>query len=104
MERLLANRAVEDTPEELVRRLREPLPEPPPAFVPALFGEVDPQRVADLIAALPVRERLLFTLRFHDHLTLAEIGDVFGISRERVRQIESNVIQKMRQVLGAGSE
>ena len=30
-------------------------------------------------------------------LTLKEVGDVYGITRERVRQIESRLIQKLRQ-------
>jgi RNA polymerase sigma-32 factor len=30
-------------------------------------------------------------------VTLQEIGDRYGISRERVRQIEKNVIKKMRE-------
>ena len=29
--------------------------------------------------------------------TLQEIGDRYGISRERVRQVEKNIIKKMRE-------
>jgi RNA polymerase sigma-32 factor len=29
-------------------------------------------------------------------MTLQEIGDQYGISRERVRQVEKNIIKKMR--------
>ena len=31
-----------------------------------------------------------------DPITLQDIGDKYGISRERVRQIEKNIIKKMR--------
>jgi RNA polymerase sigma-32 factor len=30
-------------------------------------------------------------------VTLQEIGDRYGISRERVRQVEKNIIKKMRE-------
>ena len=45
------------------------------------------------------RELEIFDLRiFSDNpVTLQEIGDRYGISRERVRQIEKNVIKKMRE-------
>ncbi len=45
------------------------------------------------------REIEIFELRiFSDNpVTLQEIGDRYGISRERVRQIEKNIIRKMRE-------
>jgi RNA polymerase sigma-32 factor len=32
-----------------------------------------------------------------DPLTLQEIGDRYGVTRERARQIESRIIQKLRE-------
>ncbi|MFO7666253.1 MAG: RNA polymerase factor sigma-32 [Desulfobacterales bacterium] len=45
------------------------------------------------------RENEIFDLRIFsdDPATLQEIGDRYGISRERVRQIEKNIITKMRE-------
>jgi RNA polymerase sigma-32 factor len=45
------------------------------------------------------REMEIFDLRiFSDNpVTLQEIGDRYGISRERVRQVEKNIIKKMRE-------
>jgi len=45
------------------------------------------------------REIEIFELRiFSDNpMTLQEIGDRYGISRERVRQVEKNIIKKMRE-------
>ncbi|MBW1940005.1 MAG: RNA polymerase factor sigma-32 [Deltaproteobacteria bacterium] len=45
------------------------------------------------------REIEIFDLRiFSDNpVTLQEIGDRYGISRERVRQVEKNIIKKMRE-------
>ncbi len=47
------------------------------------------------------RENEIFDLRiFSDSpATLQEIGDRYGISRERVRQIEKNIITKMREFI-----
>jgi len=45
------------------------------------------------------RENEIFDLRIFsdDPATLQEIGDRYGISRERVRQVEKNIITKMRE-------
>ncbi|MBC8393540.1 MAG: RNA polymerase subunit sigma-70, partial [Deltaproteobacteria bacterium] len=45
------------------------------------------------------RECEIFDLRiFSDNpVTLQEIGDRYGISRERVRQIEKNIIKKIKE-------
>ena len=58
---------------------------------------------ADIIlAALAVRERLVLEQRFGlvdgVERTLAEIGEVMKISRERVRQIEGQALHKLRQI------
>ncbi len=47
------------------------------------------------------RENEIFDLRiFSDNpATLQEIGDRYGISRERVRQLEKNIINKMREFI-----
>lgn len=47
------------------------------------------------------RENEIFDLRiFSDNpVTLQEIGDRYGISRERVRQLEKNIIVKMREFI-----
>ena len=48
---------------------------------------------------MTVREKEIFDMRiFSDTpVTLQEIGDRYGISRERVRQVEKNIIKKMRE-------
>ncbi len=59
----------------------------------------DIQRALD---ALPERERQVIELRYglrgHEPLTLEEVGRVFGITRERVRQIENNTLKKLKQL------
>ena len=56
-------------------------------------------KIAEFRKKMTKRELEIFDLRiFSDSpVTLQEIGDRYGISRERVRQIEKNVIKKMRE-------
>ena len=56
--------------------------------------------LGDALAELPARERKVLELRFglddDQPKTLREIGEVMGLSRERVRQIESRALNKLR--------
>ena len=60
--------------------------------------------VSAALDTLSARERLVLQLRFglgqgHQH-TLAEVGEQLQISRERVRQIENEALQKLRKMDG----
>jgi RNA polymerase primary sigma factor len=65
-----------------------------------LLRESFSRALADALAELPTRERKVLELRFgladDQPKTLREIGDVMGLSRERVRQIESRALNKLR--------
>ena len=56
-------------------------------------------RVADLISKLPYRERTILELRYGlgggQSLTLEEVGRRFGVTRERVRQIETRTLRRL---------
>jgi RNA polymerase primary sigma factor len=56
--------------------------------------------IDDALAELPERERRVLNLRFglsdDQPKTLREIGDIMKLSRERVRQIESRALNKLR--------
>ncbi len=56
-------------------------------------------KIAEFKKKLTDRELEIFESRiFSDSpVTLQEIGDQYGISRERVRQVEKNVVKKMRE-------
>ena len=68
-------------------------------LVAAMEGERRAQ-VEQLLSSLPQRERRVIELRFGlkdgQPLTLSDIGEQFGISRERVRQIEVKTLAKLR--------
>jgi len=58
------------------------------------------ERVQKLLDGLDERERKILVLRFgigeHETHTLEEVAQQFGITRERVRQIESTALHKIR--------
>jgi len=56
-------------------------------------------KISEFRKKLTKRELEIFDQRiFSDNpVTLQEIGDNYGISRERVRQVEKNIIKKMRE-------
>ena len=51
------------------------------------------------LASLPDRERMVIELRFglsgEQPATLEEVGRAFGVTRERIRQIENNTLKKL---------
>ncbi|MBF0331492.1 MAG: RNA polymerase sigma factor RpoD/SigA [Candidatus Omnitrophica bacterium] len=60
------------------------------------------ERARDILNELDDRERQIIAMRYGladgETRTLAEIADVLGVSRERVRQLEGSIIKKLRQI------
>jgi RNA polymerase primary sigma factor len=72
------------------------------AISPHAAAESDALRncLADVLSELTPREERILRLRFglggaSEH-TLAEIGETFGVTRERIRQIEAKALDKLR--------
>ena len=75
-------------------------------FMPAPDGEgvedgavwhVAKQEIQELcLQYLNTREARILEYRFQKGMTLVEIGEEMGITRERVRQIEGKALKKMR--------
>ncbi|HEY8476626.1 MAG TPA: RNA polymerase sigma factor RpoD [Chloroflexota bacterium] len=59
------------------------------------------EQVEDVLASLSGRERRVIALRFGlddgRQRTLEEVGREFGVTRERIRQIEAKALRKLRQ-------
>lgn len=53
-------------------------------------------RVLAVVATLPDRERSVIERRYLKGMTLDEIGQEDGLTRERVRQIEANALDRLR--------
>jgi len=74
-------------------------PAPPAAAANTLLA----QEIENLLNALPPREARVLELRFglldgRTH-TLKEVGEKFGVTRERIRQIETEALDRLR-ILG----
>jgi RNA polymerase sigma factor for flagellar operon FliA len=53
-------------------------------------------RVADAIARLPEREKLVVALYYYENLTLREIGEVLGVTESRVSQLHTRAVLRLR--------
>ncbi|MHB9033947.1 MAG: RNA polymerase sigma factor RpoD [Anaerolineae bacterium] len=58
------------------------------------------QQMHDILGSLTAREREVLSLRFGltdgEAHTLEEVGQLFGVTRERIRQIEAKALRKLR--------
>ena len=63
--------------------------------------EILKEKLAELRRTLPDKEKFIFDNRLmaEEPLTLQEIGDIYGISRERVRQIQVRITKKIKTYL-----
>ena len=61
------------------------------------------EKIRRILGTLTPREEMMMRMRFgiggNGEHTLEKIGDKFGITRERVRQIESKALGRMRRIL-----
>lgn len=76
--------------------------------VDELVNLFEKEEVEELLSMMDERSRKIIVLRFglKDGIpkTLAEVARHFGITRERVRQIEKEALRKMRQILVGGEK
>jgi len=61
-------------------------------------------RVADAIARLPEREKLVVALYYYENLTLREIGEVLAVTESRVSQLHTKAVLRLRSRLGEEAE
>ena len=53
-------------------------------------------RIAESIARLPEREKLVIALYYYENLTLREIGEVLGVTESRVSQMHTKAVLRLR--------
>ncbi len=53
-------------------------------------------RIAESIATLPEREKLVIALYYYENLTLREIGEVLGVTESRVSQLHTKAVLRLR--------
>jgi RNA polymerase sigma factor for flagellar operon FliA len=59
--------------------------------------------LADAIARLPEREKLVVALYYYENLTLREIGEVLGVTESRVSQLHTKAVLRLKSRLQAES-
>jgi RNA polymerase sigma factor for flagellar operon FliA len=57
--------------------------------------------LAEAIAQLPERERMVLTLYYYEELTMREVGATMGVVESRVSQLHSSAMARLRVALGA---
>jgi RNA polymerase primary sigma factor len=65
-----------------------------------LMSHTDHEMLREVLATLDARESRILTMRFGldggEPRTLEKLGSVFGVTRERVRQIQEHALKKLR--------
>ncbi len=60
--------------------------------------------LADLIAQLPEREKIVVSLYYYESLTLAEIGKVLGVTESRASQLHTKAMLQLRAKLAVATD
>lgn len=68
-----------------------------------LADKTTSQMLVEMLATLPERERTILRYRFgldgDSEKTLEEVGEYFGVTRERIRQIQNLALEKLRKMI-----
>jgi RNA polymerase sigma-32 factor len=93
----------DDASDEMQDRLVDPAPDPETLLSEAEDRNRVRTALKDALAALSPRERRIVEARFlaEQPKTLEDLGATFGVSRERIRQIEVRALQKIKGALRA---
>ncbi len=58
------------------------------------------QSLASAINRMPEREKIVLTLYYYENMTLADIGEVLGVTESRVCQIHTRAVLQLRSRMG----
>lgn len=87
---------MEQTYEGLQKRSRDPLE---PGVDRELLQEELHQALAKAIDSLPPKQKQIISLYYYENLNLREIGQVLGLSQQRISQIRMSALNHLRQAL-----
>ena len=90
-----------DSSDTFVDLLADDSPTPEAIVGDLIDSETRSQWISEAMEHLNTREREVITRRFldEDKTTLAEIGETFGVTKERIRQIEGKALSKLKVAL-----
>lgn len=90
-----------DSSDTFVDLLADDSPTPEAIVSDLIDSETRAQWISEAMEHLNTREREVITRRFldEDKTTLAEIGETFGVTKERIRQIEGKALSKLKLAL-----
>jgi len=91
----------EDDSSELMDLVADDRPTPEDTATDVFDTQVRSRWLGEALDTLNSRERQIIVSRFlkDEKSTLAEIGERFGVSKERIRQIEAKALDKLRTAL-----
>jgi RNA polymerase sigma-32 factor len=94
--------AYADTEETRGDRIADDQPGPESTFAEREMNDLLREVIREALDSLDPRERAILSRRYLQSkpATLKELGSAFGISRERVRQLEARAKAKLRESLG----
>ena len=81
--------------------LGDTVPDSAPGPVASYEVEEMRQVLAEAINGMPEREKIVLTLYYYEGLTLAEIGEVLGVTESRVCQIHTKSVIHLRAKIAA---
>jgi RNA polymerase sigma factor for flagellar operon FliA len=61
------------------------------------------ETLADAIARLPEREKVVITLYYYEELTLREIGEVLGVTESRISQLHTKAVLRLKSRLAGAA-
>jgi RNA polymerase primary sigma factor len=68
-----------------------------------LEGKTNTDLIRELVEKLPEREATILRYRFgldgDDERTLEEVGEKFGVTRERIRQLQNIALNKLKKMI-----
>jgi RNA polymerase primary sigma factor len=71
-----------------------------PTPIQSAYSKLLSEKIQEVLDTLPPREARILRLRFGlengRSYTLEEVGQKFGLTRERIRQIESKALRRLR--------
>ena len=92
--------SVDDTSVNTGETMLDSMSDNAPSILDGMHVDDMQRQLAEAVASLPERERLVMALYYDEELNLREIGAVMGVSESRVSQIHSQAVIRLQARMG----